>query len=88
MLEPTALDQMLFGLQNRIFPPGSNAVTGHGIVTAENVTQLGLKAQPEVISEPSADEELPDETAQDGVRQAEAITLSWTKTSLGAAYIL
>lgn len=30
----------------------------------------------------------PDTTAQDGVTAAEAITLTWTKTSLGAAYIL
>ncbi|KAA8643826.1 hypothetical protein EYZ11_008908 [Aspergillus tanneri] len=31
---------------------------------------------------------VPDEAAQDGVTQAEAITLTWTKLSLGAAYIL
>lgn len=32
--------------------------------------------------------EVPNATAQDGVTQAEAITLSWSKASLGAAYIL
>ncbi|KAK4500235.1 hypothetical protein PRZ48_008422 [Zasmidium cellare] len=39
------------------------------------------------IGKPTS-EQLPSEDVQDGVRQVEALTLVWTKTSLGAAYIL
>lgn len=35
-----------------------------------------------------ATDNLPNEKAQDGVTQAEAITLTWTRSSLAAAYIL
>jgi hypothetical protein len=34
------------------------------------------------------DKSVPDENAQQGVRQAEAITLTWSKKSLAAAYLL
>lgn len=33
-------------------------------------------------------DEVPSENVQDGVRQIEALTLVWTKTSLAFAYIL
>jgi hypothetical protein len=53
----------------------------------ENLTESGSKGPNEVINQEPR-EELPDKTAQDGVIQAEAITLTWTKTSLGLAYTL
>jgi hypothetical protein len=62
-----------------------------GIVTAEKVTQLDAKAPAAAVDEAvdhAVDRARPNEAAQDGVTQAEAITLSWTKTSLGAAYVL
>lgn len=36
----------------------------------------------------SASDGLLNEHAQDGVKQAEAVTLAWTQNSLAAAYIL
>lgn len=36
----------------------------------------------------SGSDQVPSEDVQDGVRQVEALTLVWTKTSLGVAYIL
>lgn len=59
----------------------------HGIIASDMVNELDSKVPAEVIDQ-SAGEELPNEAAQDGVMQAEAITLSWTKKSLAAAYIL
>lgn len=42
----------------------------------------------EVTEGSTSSDQLPSEDVQDGVRQVEALTLVWTKTSLGAAYIL
>ncbi|CAD0091800.1 unnamed protein product [Aureobasidium vineae] len=44
-------------------------------------------AQDEVTAD-QASEEVPNEDAQAGVTQAEAITLSWTKSSMIATYAL
>lgn len=65
----------------------SSSARGHTIVTAETITRPDSKVPIQVIDQ-EASEERPDETAQQGVQQAEAITLSWTKTSLGLAYTL
>lgn len=65
----------------------SNSGPSHGIVTAENITLRDSKFPEEVVDN-AASEELPNEAAQDGVKKAEAITLSWSKSSLAAAYIL
>ena len=54
---------------------------------ADDTQHHDLKAAG-VDVEHSPDAEKPDTSAQDGVTAAEAITLTWTKTSLGAVYIL
>lgn len=55
--------------------------------TVEHAHQLDSKSPGAVLEQPLSDE-TPNEAAQDGVTAAEAITLTWTKTSLAAAYIL
>ena len=55
--------------------------------TTEHIRQQDSKTARDVV-EQSNDAAKPDTTAQDGVTAAEAITLTWTKTSLGAAYVL
>jgi hypothetical protein len=40
------------------------------------------------VTADEASEDVPNEDAQDGVTQAEAITLSWTKSSMIATYAL
>lgn len=82
----------------RLFPPSQAPTTGvlrtaehdNGIVTPETFTKAENKVPADVIDQEAASEEsqVPNEHAQDGVTQAEAITLTWTKTSLGFAYIL
>jgi hypothetical protein len=93
--------KMFKTLQNKFFQPshsapieasteGSTSSTqGHeiGIVTAEKVSQPNSKV-PAAAVEQTVNEERPNEAAQNGVTQAEAITLTWTKTSLGCAYVL
>ncbi|KAH1600288.1 hypothetical protein KXW27_003679 [Aspergillus fumigatus] len=58
-----------------------------GVPNAEPVTYPDTKYPSDVVNH-DAGEMLPNEEAQDGVTQAEAITLTWSKTSLGAAYFL
>lgn len=58
-----------------------------GIVTAKKVSDPHVKIPEEAI-EQAVHGDGPNEEAQHGVTQAEAITLTWTKTSLGCAYIL
>jgi hypothetical protein len=100
--EKPAILEMLKSLRTK-FLPSSNSTPSeldgssttptldHGITTAEKVTQLDSKAPTAAVDEAvdhAVDRARPNEAAQDGVTQAEAITLSWTKTSLGAAYVL
>lgn len=42
---------------------------------------------PYVESQQPQEEDIPDQTAQDGVRIAEAMTMSWSRTSLIVVYI-
>lgn len=58
-----------------------------GIVTADKISDPHTKIPQEAV-EQAVHDDRPDEDAQHGVSQAEAITLTWTKTSLGCAYIL
>jgi hypothetical protein len=58
-----------------------------GVPNPQTVAYPDTKNPSEVVSH-DAREMLPNEEAQDGVTQAEAITLTWSKTSLGAAYCL
>ncbi|KAE8368917.1 major facilitator superfamily domain-containing protein [Aspergillus caelatus] len=48
----------------------------------------GSKRPEEVVNDDVSREDVPDDAAQDGVAQAEAITLTWNKWSLGSAYVL
>ena len=48
----------------------------------------GSKHPEEVVNDDVSREDVPDDAAQDGVAQAEAITLTWNKWSLGSAYVL
>ncbi|PTU18254.1 hypothetical protein P175DRAFT_0551919 [Aspergillus ochraceoroseus IBT 24754] len=59
----------------------------NGGATEEGI-QNELKIPAEAVDDPADREDLPDEQAQTGVTQAEAITLTWNKVSLGAAYAL
>ena len=56
-------------------------------MTAETVTRDESKIPAEVFDD-LAEKHVPDEDAQAGVRQAEAITLTWGKKSLATAYLL
>ncbi|KAL1307032.1 hypothetical protein AAFC00_005657 [Neodothiora populina] len=66
---------------------GSHLAGDHDIISADRLTKLDTKLPEEVVDQAAA-LDLPNEHAQAGVKQAEAITLSWTKWSLGSAYIL
>ncbi|KAL1853701.1 hypothetical protein Plec18170_005092 [Paecilomyces lecythidis] len=81
---------MLSALQ-QFFRSADAAHPGVGVndelITAETITKAESKLPAEVVDQ-AVNQQVPDEAAQSGVTQAEAITLSWTKTSLGAAYIL
>ncbi|RHZ62595.1 hypothetical protein CDV55_100758 [Aspergillus turcosus] len=61
--------------------------TDDGVPNQDTVTYPDAKHPAEVVNR-DASEALPNEEAQDGVVQAEAITLTWSKTSLGVAYFL
>ncbi|GME46739.1 putative MFS siderophore transporter [Neofusicoccum parvum] len=65
----------------------SNGVQYDANTFAEGSAEPDSKAPADAVHQ-APSEERPNEAAQDGVTQAEAITLTWTKTSLGAAYIL
>ncbi|KNG84593.1 siderophore iron transporter mirB [Aspergillus nomiae NRRL 13137] len=51
-------------------------------------THPGSKRPEDVVYDDVSRDDVPDDTAQDGVAQAEAITLTWNKWSLGSAYVL
>ncbi|EAW12138.1 putative MFS siderophore iron transporter [Aspergillus clavatus NRRL 1] len=68
-------------------PSTSQPPLDYGATTMEGATMPGSKGAVEVVNS-DASEEVPDEKAQAGVKEAEAITLTWTKASLAAAYIL
>ncbi|KAF2156312.1 putative siderochrome-iron transporter [Myriangium duriaei CBS 260.36] len=65
----------------------ANANSEAGIITAETVTRADGKAAVEVDNK-SIPDDVPNEAAQRGVTQAEAITLTWTKGWLIAAYFV
>lgn len=65
----------------------SDAAQNDASTFTETSAEPDSKAPANAVHQ-SPSEERPNEEAQDGVTQAEAITLVWTKTSLGAAYIL
>jgi hypothetical protein len=65
--------------------PESNTDSNDVPITAETVTNEKV---PESAVREAENAAVPNEEAQRGVQQAEAITLTWTKKSLGAAYTL
>ncbi|RMJ28837.1 hypothetical protein PHISP_00288 [Aspergillus sp. HF37] len=71
---------------SKIFRSSGSAPTedSPNISSRESVTQPDSKDQFESHNQAATDD-VPDETVQDGVAQVEAITLTWTKTSLGIA---
>lgn len=81
----------MLSILKRVFPAPDSASPGptgdHELATADTLTKTESKLPAEKVDD-AVNDQLPDESAQNGVTQAEAITLSWTKTSLGAAYIL
>ncbi|PLB43455.1 putative MFS siderophore transporter MirB-like protein [Aspergillus steynii IBT 23096] len=86
---------MLSSWQKKFFdPPEAPPTEGYSSPTrdmedrtAVNVNHPDPKGPAEEVHSVATDT-LPNEAAQDGVTQAEAITLTWTKTSLGAVYTL
>ncbi|KIV99314.1 uncharacterized protein PV09_08975 [Verruconis gallopava] len=85
---------MFSSLQKRLYRAGAPAAEGSAVVpselniiTAENVTEHEAKLPSEVIDQVLNDDK-PNDAAQYGVVVAEAITLSWNKKSLAAAYVL
>lgn len=75
-------------LRKLFFPAPEPTTPEGGSSNAEGLVEPDSKAPAEAVHPSSSSEQTPDEAAQDGVAQAEAITLVWTKTSLGCAYIL
>jgi hypothetical protein len=65
--------------------PESNIESNDFHITAETVTNEKV---PESVVREAENAAVPNEEAQRGVQGAEAITLTWTKKSLGAAYTL
>lgn len=65
--------------------PESNTESNDIPITAETVTNEKVPVSAVREAETAT---VPNEEAQRGVQQAEAITLTWTKKSLGAAYTL
>ena len=65
--------------------PESNTESNDLPITAETVTNEKV---PQAAVREAENAAAPNEEAQRGVQQAEAITLTWTKKSLGAAYAL
>lgn len=81
---------MLSGLKQKFIPSSDSPTEAvppsyppDKVVEAGNVTETGPDE-----GNKSPGQDMPNENAQDGVTQAEAITLTWTKASLSAAYIM
>lgn len=86
---------MASALWKKFFPSPEPASAEESSDAAQNDASTFTETSAEPDSKAPANtvhqfpsEERPNEEAQDGVTQAEAITLVWTKTSLGAAYLL
>lgn len=83
---------MVSSLRNDFFlssgssPEEANPPSLDKTARAEDVPRSDLKASSTAEHETTA--ERPNDEAQAGVTQAEAITLTWTKASLGLGYIL
>ncbi|KAB2570296.1 Siderophore iron transporter mirB [Lasiodiplodia theobromae] len=67
-------------LRKLFFPAPEPTTPEGGSSNAEGLVEPDSKAPAEAVHPSSSSEQTPDEAAQDGVAQAEAITLVWTKT--------
>lgn len=89
----TTRSDMSKSVWQKFWPTDSPSSEQHGSATdsiepeTEHAHQLDSKS-PGTVTEQPLSVETPNEAAQDGVTAAEAITLTWTKKSLAAAYIL
>ena len=66
--------------------PHEHIDSGH-VTVRSNDLELNIKS-PVNVTEESLDKAAPEESLQNGVAVAEAMTLTWTKRSLVCAYIL
>lgn len=70
---------------------GSSSTASDTGVTEMNVQdpeRYSSKTANEEVTDRASSEEVPNEAAQDGVTEAEAITLTWNKWSMAATYFL
>ena len=56
--------------------------------TTQNKTPLTSTASPSDTAQPGVDHDVSTGQMQEGVKQVEALTMSWTRTSLAIAYAL
>ncbi|KAK2786745.1 hypothetical protein FQN53_006221 [Emmonsiellopsis sp. PD_33] len=81
---------MLSSWQKKFFQSADSPTTENSSApqsSPDSESMAGSKEAAEGLP-PGAGDKLPDEKAQNGVMQAEAMTLIWTKKSLALAYIL
>ncbi|KAK2795225.1 hypothetical protein FQN52_006155 [Onygenales sp. PD_12] len=78
---------MLSSWQKKFFQSADSPTTENSSSSPDSESMAGSKEAAEDVH-PDAGDKLPDEKAQNGVMQAEAMTLIWTKKSLALAYIL
>ncbi|KAK2737141.1 hypothetical protein FQN55_001257 [Onygenales sp. PD_40] len=78
---------MLSSWQKKFFQSADSPTTENSSSSPDSESMAGSKEAAEGVH-PDAGDKLPDEKAQNGVMQAEAMTLIWTKKSLALAYIL
>ena len=85
---PSAFRRKLFSSEDPA--EGSSSTASDAGVTEMNVQdpeRYPSKTANEEVTDQSS-EEVPNEAAQDGVTEAEAITLTWNKWSMIATYVL
>lgn len=81
---------MMSGVWQKFWPtdrPSSEQISSRN-ESVEQGVEHDLQKTAGTVTEQPLSVETPNEAAQDGVTAAEAITLTWTKTSLTAAYML
>lgn len=57
-------------------------------MNVQDPERYSSKTANEEVTDRASSEEVPNEAAQDGVTEAEAITLTWNKWSMAATYFL
>lgn len=85
---PSAMRKKFFRSTTADPVEGSSSSSAFDGDAAGMAVHQDSKGPTQVVDQPASEEQLPNEEAQAGVTQAEAITLTWTKSSLAIAYIL